>query len=125
APRRTGGIAIGRGGAQPAPPLFTSQGISPSGFATMSIEPPEHQPKAPSGHDHGKSDNLELIFSLTCGALLVVGWLGPKLGIVPGWLSVALLAGAYIFGGFFALKEAIEKVADGKFEIDFLMLVAA
>lgn len=91
----------------------------------MSIEPATHQPNAPDKHDHGKSDNLELIFSLTCGALLVVGWLGPKLGIVPDWLSILLLVGAYVFGGFFALKEAIEKVADAKFEIDFLMLVAA
>ena len=91
----------------------------------MSIEPATHQPNAPDKHDHGKSDNIELIFSLTCGVLLVVGWLGPKLGIVPGWLSILLLVGAYVFGGFFALKEAIEKVADAKFEIDFLMLVAA
>jgi GT2 family glycosyltransferase len=36
-----------------------------------------------------------------------------------------LLAAAYFFGGYFTLKEAIAKVLQRKFEIDFLMLVAA
>jgi cation transport ATPase len=32
---------------------------------------------------------------------------------------------AYFFGGHFTLKEAVEKIRAGKFEIDFLMIVAA
>ena len=36
-----------------------------------------------------------------------------------------LYIGAYFFGGFFTAKEAIETIAKGGFEIDFLMLVAA
>ena len=32
---------------------------------------------------------------------------------------------AYFFGGWFTIAEAIEKIRAGKFEIDFLMIVAA
>ena len=32
---------------------------------------------------------------------------------------------AYFFGGFYTVKEAFESISKGKFEIDFLMLVAA
>ncbi len=44
---------------------------------------------------------------------------------VPNWVSLALYIGSYFFGGFYTAKEAIETVAKGGFEIDFLMLVAA
>ncbi len=91
----------------------------------MSTKSSGRKPDAAKQHDHGESGNLELIFSLTCGVLLLAGWLGPQLGILPGWFALALLISAYGFGGFFALREAIEKVLSRKFEIDFLMLVAA
>ncbi len=43
----------------------------------------------------------------------------------PSWVSLSLYIGAYFFGGFYTAKEAIQTVAKGGFEIDFLMLVAA
>ena len=67
----------------------------------------------------------ELVFSLMCGAALLAGWLGPKISAMPDGVAFGLLLAAYFFGGYFTLKEAIEKVSRGKFEIDFLMLVAA
>jgi Zn2+/Cd2+-exporting ATPase len=91
----------------------------------MPTDTPEPRPETGKPHDHGKSDNLELIFSLSCGALLLAGWLGPELGLLPGWLALTLLVAAYGFGAFFALREATEKLLAGRFEIDFLMLVAA
>ena len=76
-------------------------------------------------HDH-KNPRMELAFALASGALLLGGWLIPKffdvpnesIGKIPYW-------GAYCFGGYFTLKEAVDHIRHGKFEIDFLMLAAA
>jgi Cd2+/Zn2+-exporting ATPase len=80
-------------------------------------------------HDHAHGglfgDNTELIFALACGALLLTGWLLSVLtGVIP-WVPWTLYLIAYFFGGFFTLREAIENIRAGRFEIDFLMLVAA
>lgn len=82
---------------------------------------------AEHAHDHkqGFLGGSELAFSLLCGAGLSVGYLLEQLAPVPAEVSRGLYIAAYFFGGFFALREAAEKIADGKFEIDFLMLVAA
>lgn len=81
-----------------------------------------------SGHDHEGGifgGNTELIFSLLCGALLAGGFLIEKFLTVPAWLPLVCYLGAYFFGGFFTLREAIENLRLKKFEIDTLMLVAA
>ncbi len=59
------------------------------------------------------------------GALLLVGWLSGRGVPPPPWWSLGLLMASYFFGGFFAVKEVIESLRVRKFEIDFLMLVAA
>ncbi|OJW73604.1 MAG: ATPase [Sphingomonadales bacterium 63-6] len=86
--------------------------------------------KAGGGHDHDHGvflgPNTELIFALTCGALLAIGFGIEKLVAgTPAWLPMALYVGAYGFGGFFTLREAIDNLRLRKFEIDTLMLVAA
>ncbi|WVM92166.1 hypothetical protein ULG90_21075 [Halopseudomonas pachastrellae] len=60
-----------------------------------------------------------------CGALLLIGWLLPKFVATPPWAPLFVLVPAYFFGGYYALREAIDSVRTGRFEIDFLMLVAA
>jgi Cd2+/Zn2+-exporting ATPase len=97
----------------------------------------EQKKEADKGHDHeeGEDDkhshggifgkNTELIFSIICGALLGIGFGLTYIEAVPSWVSLSLYIGAYFFGGFFTAKEAIQTVAKGGFEIDFLMLVAA
>ncbi|MFX5476344.1 heavy metal translocating P-type ATPase, partial [Acinetobacter baumannii] len=70
--------------------------------------------------------NTELIFSLICGALLGLGFaVGKLFGSLPAWIPVAFFVGAYFFGGFYTVREAIENLRLKKFEIDTLMLVAA
>ncbi|MGB3272963.1 MAG: heavy metal translocating P-type ATPase [Xanthobacteraceae bacterium] len=81
-------------------------------------------------HDHAHGGllgpNTELIFSLVCGALLGVGLAIEKLlPTAPAWLPTACYMVAYFFGGFYTLREAIDNLRLGKFEIDTLMLVAA
>lgn len=78
-------------------------------------------------HEHGGifGKNTELIFALLCGAFLGTGFGLSYLNAVPDWVSLTLYIIAYFFGGFFTAKEAVETIAKGGFEIDFLMLVAA
>jgi Cd2+/Zn2+-exporting ATPase len=92
-----------------------------------------HQHKEGETHEDGEAHahggvfgkNTELIFSIICGALLGIGFGLSYVESIPDWVSLTLYIGAYFFGGFFTAKEAIQTVAKGGFEIDFLMLVAA
>ncbi|WP_294822323.1 heavy metal translocating P-type ATPase [uncultured Flavobacterium sp.] len=80
-------------------------------------------------HSHGGGSflgpNTEMYFALGSGIFLGAGYgLSFSEGLPP-WISLALYIAAYFFGGFFTLKEAIDNLRHGKFEIDSLMLVAA
>ena len=88
---------------------------------------PGHGADAAHDHAHGGifGERTELIFAGLCGVLLIVGWSLPRLIEVPPAIPLACFVGAYLFGGWFALKEAFEALRAGRFEIDFLMLVAA
>lgn len=89
-----------------------------------------HEPKLGKGvHDQGLGrvfgKNTDLVFSIISGSFLGVGFVLSLANVVPFWMSLALYIGAYFFGGFYIAREAIETVKKGRFEIDFLMLVAA
>lgn len=91
----------------------------------MKDEPKKHQH---GGHEHGNAifgEKTELIFSLICGFLLITGFVLSRVGSVAPGLPTGLYAAAYFFGGWFALKEAIDGLRHREFQIDFLMLVAA
>jgi len=77
------------------------------------------------GHHHGGpfGERSELIFSLLCGALTAAGLACAWSGAATA--AMVLYVVAYLFGGWFTLKEAVEAIRAGRFEIDFLMLVAA
>lgn len=82
------------------------------------------------GHSHGEGGllgpNSEMIFALTCGVLLGVGFGLEKLATgLPAWLPTSLYVLAYFFGGFYTLREALDNLRLKRFEIDTLMLVAA
>lgn len=93
-----------------------------------------------SSHSHSKDENAEnkkhshsgllgeqseLIFAILCGLLLVIGWGFSLVAAANPRISWSLYVGAFFFGGFFTLREAINSIRAGRFEIDFLMLVAA
>jgi len=89
------------------------------------------------GHDHKEGEHThshergifgsytELAFSLICGGLLGVGYVAETFFAVPSWLPLACYIAAYLFGGFYTLREAIDNLRLKRFEIDTLMLVAA
>ncbi|QCW98871.1 cadmium-translocating P-type ATPase [Aggregatimonas sangjinii] len=79
-------------------------------------------------HDHAHGilgKNTELYFALLSGATLLVGFLLEKFTDFDGNISWGFYLAAYFFGGYFVSREAVTEISKGKFEIDFLMLVAA
>jgi Cd2+/Zn2+-exporting ATPase len=84
---------------------------------------------AHAGHEHAHGglfgEHTELIFAVLAGVCVLAGWLVERSTAGPDWLPLTLYIGAYLFGGYFTAKEAIENILARRFEIDTLMLVAA
>ena len=87
-----------------------------------------------AGHDHGSvthahggpfGERSELIFALTSAALWATGFGLEVATDVSDVALTSLFIAAGVFGGYFTLREAIESIRNRRFEIDFLMLVAA
>lgn len=80
-------------------------------------------------HDHAHGgifgEHTELIFAALAGVCVLTGWLLARSDSTVSWLPLTLFVGAYLFGGYFTVKEAIENIRAKRFEIDTLMLVAA
>lgn len=91
--------------------------------------PDDHE--TDDGHSHAHNDFLnrtlggraEIIFAVLCGICLLLGRLRSKYSILSEQFGFGLSLAAYFFGGYFTLREAVEKIAKGQFQIDFLMLV--
>ncbi len=82
------------------------------------------------GHDHSHKEGIfgprtELYFAALSGLLLLIGFLLETLLYSRANMSLGFYLLSYFFGGYFTLKEAIHEISKGRFEIDFLMLVAA
>jgi Cd2+/Zn2+-exporting ATPase len=81
------------------------------------------------GHDHAHGgffgEKTELIFAILSGLCVATGFALSFVAAVPAWVSFVLYLGGYFFGGFYTLREAINAVRVGRFEVDFLTLVAA
>ncbi|MCC7061737.1 MAG: heavy metal translocating P-type ATPase [Planctomycetes bacterium] len=96
---------------------------------------PEKQKAAPAAtekqekeheHAHGGlfGERTELIFSLGCGALTGIGW-GLSKTDVPALVPTLLFVLAYLLGSWFTVQEVFVALRARRFEIDFLMLLAA
>jgi Cd2+/Zn2+-exporting ATPase len=102
---------------------LAGMGVSARGGTPRGVSQTDHEHE----HEHGGSfgANSELIFALLSGALLVAGYVASWLPAAPAWMPLALYVSAYGFGGYYTLREAIDTIRLGRFEIDTLMLVAA
>ncbi len=67
---------------------------------------------------------IELIFSILCGILLLIGFLFEKFKI-DNSINIILYLGSYFFGAYYIFIETFEKLKKKKFEIDFLMIFSA
>ncbi|MCI1710959.1 MAG: heavy metal translocating P-type ATPase [Chiayiivirga sp.] len=90
-----------------------------------------HDQPEQAGHDHGHDAHgvlggrAEIVLSLLCGALLLAGWLLERsLGDGEAIAKGCYIA-AYVAGGFFTVREAIENLRARQLKIDSLMVVAA
>ena len=68
------------------------------------------------GHGGGFGERTELIFALLAGAVLAAGWLIERR--VAGLVPLAFYVAAYVFGGFFTVREAFENLRQKRFEIE-------
>ncbi|KXO96747.1 heavy metal translocating P-type ATPase [Tsukamurella tyrosinosolvens] len=77
-------------------------------------------------HDHesGHSARREIGFAIASGVTYTAGMIAEYALKLPD-VGTALFLATYFFGGFFTIRSAIKSTLNGKFEVDFLMLVAA
>ena len=103
----------------------------PSGSA-----PHEHQNAAGehAGHSHSHDvdpkagwfrRNPELSMALLAGALLLVGWVGERFLDWPRAVVLTLYIASYLAGGADLARHTLPTVIRGRFDVEFLMLVAA
>ena len=91
---------------------------------------PGHQHGKSEGgheHDHGGpfGERSELVFAIISASLWVLGLVLELTSALDGGALTAVFIAAGLFGGYYTSREAVESVRNGRFEIDFLMLVAA
>ena len=85
------------------------------------------------GHDHAPAEggwyarNRELTWSLTGGALLLVGWVGETWLGLPRPVAIVFYLAAYAFGAWDIAQHTIASIRRKAFtfDIDLLMLLAA
>ncbi|CAM3949956.1 heavy metal translocating P-type ATPase [Tsukamurella ocularis] len=77
-------------------------------------------------HDHesGHSARWEIGFAIASGVTYTAGMIAEYAAGLPD-VGTAFFLATYFFGGFFTIRSAIRSTLNGKFEVDFLMLVAA
>jgi Cd2+/Zn2+-exporting ATPase len=100
----------------------------PRAGVELAVEAPphKHDEHEAGDHAHGGSfgERSELMFSLAATAVTGMGWLLGKFDVASAIPITAFIV-AYALGSWFTLKEVLVALRARKFEIDFLMLVAA
>lgn len=80
---------------------------------------------ATAEHAHG-SARWELWFAIAAGITYAAGMIAEyAVGLPLMGLPLVLFIATYFFGGFFTVRTAVSSTLRGKFEVDFLMIVAA
>jgi Zn2+/Cd2+-exporting ATPase len=69
--------------------------------------------------------NRKVLFSLTAGLLVLVGWLGQAFFGLPELAATALYIAAYIVGGWDISQYAWHAIKEKHFDTDLLMVMAA
>src|SRR3990167_4147163 len=69
--------------------------------------------------------NLELIFSVTAGVLLLFSWLFATFSILPNRITLILELAAFASAGYLVIRDSIETLLQKRLDIDVLMVLAA
>jgi Cd2+/Zn2+-exporting ATPase len=78
-----------------------------------------------SGLQSWYQKNHTLLFSLACGSLLLISWVGETFLGLPGEAALAFYLIACLFGGWDIAHHAWHALREWRFDTDFLMVVAA
>lgn len=70
-------------------------------------------------------ENWELVLSIASGLFFATGFLGGVFLGLPRPAAIGLYALAYLIGGYDAMRHGLKAVLNLRFDIDFLMVVAA
>lgn len=74
---------------------------------------------------HHRRHQWELYFALASGVAYISGLLAEFVFKAPAPVFVGFYLATYFLGGYFTVKEAWSSIRRGRFEVDFLMIVAA
>lgn len=87
----------------------------------------KHSKNQNHDHKHGGilGEKTELYFAILSGVFFFAGLIIEKATNLSENYALINFISAFVFGGWFTTKEAIEKIRKGQFEIDFLMIAAA
>lgn len=93
--------------------------------SSPSTSVPDSPASAPEQHAHG-SARWELWFAIASGITYGAGMIAEyAFGLPLFGIPLVFFIATYFFGGFFTIRSAVASTLRGKFEVDFLMLVAA
>lgn len=89
----------------------------------------ERNHKRSTEHNHAHrgvfGEKTELYFAIFSGVFFFAGLILEFTTDFPDSFALYSYLTTYFFGGYYTIIEAIEKIREGEFEIDFLMIVAA
>ncbi len=71
------------------------------------------------------TQNRELIFSITAGVLVFLGWGVSFSHSISSFIPIALFITAYLVGGWDVARHAIGTIIEKRFDTDLLMILAA
>ena len=87
----------------------------------------EAQPAMSGDHNHAHGgilgEKTELGFAIASAVALAFGWIVQS--SISEAAALTFYVAAYIFGGFFTVREALDNLRHKRFEIDTLMIAAA
>jgi Cd2+/Zn2+-exporting ATPase len=70
-------------------------------------------------------ENRELLFGISSGLFLLLGWLAERLLSLPLAANMTLYGVAFVLGGYDPLRHGLHKLRERQFDTDMLMVVAA
>ena len=89
--------------------------------------------RSENDHDHAPLDsnapwlvrNRDIAVSLLAAVFLALGWTTGNYTAFPVWVAIGFYAVSYVLGGHKIAKHGVLGALNGRFDIDFLMVIAA
>ncbi|MGE3806878.1 MAG: heavy metal translocating P-type ATPase [Gemmataceae bacterium] len=75
--------------------------------------------------ESGLEQVLDLALPIVCGLFLAIGYFGLEAHFLPDWAAWLCYGIAYLTGGWELAQHGVRAALRGRFDIEFLMLVAA